>query len=244
MLEGLNAAASGMAAQQQRMDALAVDIANANTTGYKRQRVAFRDLLYQPEPWGAAADVRTGSGAAASVIGRGFGQGAVKTTDRPLDVAIEGRGFLEVRRADGTLALTRDGTLQTDARGRLTTASGDLLQPPIVVPRGTTEAQVAIDPKGVVTADGRRIGQLRLVDVTSVDGLQPIGDNLYVPTAASGAVRAATGATLRAGALEGSNVDMADVMVDMMQSQRAYSLASRAITMQDEMLGVANGVKR
>lgn len=244
MLEGLKAAAAGMAAQQRRMDALGDDIANVSTTAYKRQRVAFSDLVYGTEAWGADRGVTTGSGAAATVIGRGFSQGALRTTDRPLDLAIEGRGFLEVRRADGSIGLTRDGALQVDSAGRLVTSGGERLQPPITVPAGISSDKLSIAADGAVTADGRPLGRLRLVDVGSLEGLQPIGDNLFSPGAASGPLRAAAGARLVSGALEGSNVEIADAMVDMIDSQRSYQMASKAIRMQDEMLGIANGVKR
>lgn len=244
MLEGLKAAAAGMAAQQRRMDALGDDIANVSTTAYKRQRVAFHDLVYGAESWGADRGVSTGSGAAAVVVGRGFSQGALRTTERPLDVAIEGRGFLEVRRADGTVGLTRDGALQVDSAGRLVTAAGERLQPAITVPAGVSSDKLSIAADGTVTADGRPLGRLRLVDVGSLEGLQPVGDNLFAPGAASGPLRAAPDARLVSGALEGSNVEISDAMVDMIDSQRSYQLASKAIRMQDEMLGIANGVKR
>lgn len=244
MLEGLKAAAAGMAAQQRRMDALGDDIANVSTTAYKRQRVAFRDLVYGSEAWGADRGVTTGSGATAAIVGRSFAPGALRTTERPLDVAISGRGFLEVRRADGSVALTRDGALQVDAGGRLVTSAGERLQPAITVPRGVSSDKVSIAADGTVTADGRPLGRLRIVDVGSLDGLQPLGDNLFSAGAASGPLRAAAGARLVSGALEGSNVEMADAMVDMIDSQRSYQLASKAIRMQDEMLGIANGVKR
>jgi flagellar basal-body rod protein FlgG len=244
MLEGLNAAAAGMAAQQRRMEALADDVANSSTTGYKRERLAFRDLVYTAQPWAANRRVATGAGTAVDVVGRGFVQGSMQTTDRKLDLAIQGPGFLEVRRANGTAALTRDGSLQIDARGRLVTSAGDRVQPAITVPPGTPDDQLEIAADGTISANGRQLGRLRLVDVRSVDGLAPAGDNLFVPTAASGPIRAAAGAQLASGTLEASNVELADVMVDMMDAQRSYQLASRAVQMQDQMLGVANGVKR
>ena len=137
MLEGLYSAAAGMSAQQQRIDTLANDVANVSTTGYKHTRVAFRDLLYTQDRSGV---VSSGAGAAATPIGRGFAQGAMRETGNKLDVAIEGDGFLQVRRADGTTALTRDGSLRLDPDGRVTTQRGELLQPAITVPTGTTEA--------------------------------------------------------------------------------------------------------
>src|ERR671923_1024376 len=124
MLEGLNTAAAGMAAQQQRIDAVANDLANANTTGYKHQRVGFRDLVYDQTGRSSAEGVRTGSGAAAVDAGRSFGQGVLQRTDRPLDVALQGEGFLRVKLPDGREALTRDGNLQVDGLGRLATNTG------------------------------------------------------------------------------------------------------------------------
>ena len=136
MLEGLNSAASGMAAQQQRLDSVANDLANANTTGYKHGRVGFRDLMYEQAGRPAAAGVQTGHGAAAVDAGKSFGQGALQRTDRSLDIAIQGEGFLRVKLADGREALTRDGNLLVDGRGRLATNTGALIQPGITRPQG------------------------------------------------------------------------------------------------------------
>jgi flagellar basal-body rod protein FlgG len=240
MLEGLYAAATGMTAQQERLDALANDVSNVSTTGYKRVRVAFRDLLYSRD---AAGPARHGAGAAASTDGRGFAQGALRPTDRPLDIAIEGEGFLRVRRADGTIALTRDGSLRVDPRGRLGTLGGDLLEPPITLPPGTSEADVAIAADGTVSAGGRRLGQLQLVTVRALNGLRPQGDSSFAVSAASGPVQAAPGARVTQGALEASNVDMGDAMVEMMDAQRSFQLASRAVQTQDQMLQIANGLR-
>src|ERR687890_1826994 len=142
MLEGLNSAAAGMAAQQQRLDSVANDLANANTTGYKHGRVGFRDLIYEQAGRPAADGVRTGHGAAAVDAGRSFGQGALQRTDWPLDVAIQGEGFLRVKLPDGTQALTRDGNLQIDGRGRLVTNTGGVIQPQITLPGGTDAEEV------------------------------------------------------------------------------------------------------
>jgi flagellar basal-body rod protein FlgG len=245
MIEGLHSAAAGMAAQQQRLDAVANDLANANTTGYKHQRVGFRDLVYDQTGRSSAQGVRTGSGAAAVDSGRSFGQGVLQRTDRPLDVAIQGEGFLRIRLPDGRDALTRDGGLHIDGAGNLTTSTGSLVQPAIKVPTGTAEDQVAIGPDGSVTASGRRIGRLDVVTVRSQAGLLSAGDNAFIATAASGpAIAAPRATTLTQGALESSNTDMAEAMVAMIESQRAYQLTSKAITTADEMMGIANGVKR
>ncbi len=245
MLEGLNSAAAGMAAQQQRLDSVANDLANANTTGYKHGRVGFRDLIYEQAGRPAADGVRTGHGAAAVDAGKSFGQGGLQRTDRSLDVAIQGEGFLRVKLPDGRQALTRDGNLLLDGLGRLATNTGALVQPPITIPKGTPESEIAIAGDGTVTAGGRRVGKLALVSVRSTQGLTPIGDNAFQPTAASGAAAAAPRATkLTQGALEASNVDMATAMVAMIESQRAFELASKAIHTADQMWEIANGVKR
>ncbi|HZV72922.1 MAG TPA: flagellar hook-basal body protein [Conexibacter sp.] len=246
MLEGLYSAAAGMAAQQERIDGVSNDLANASTTGYKHVRVGFRDLLYSAQGRGAGPTVMAGAGAAASFIGRSQGQGALQTTDQPLDLAIQGPGWFQVKRADGSAALTRDGSLRLDSGGRLTTSDGLLLQPPITVPRGATPSQLSIAADGTVRAGGgRAIGRIGLVTVPAPDGLQSLGGNLFAATAASGQPTAVgRGTSLRQGALEGSNVDVGDSMVDMLDAQRSFQLASKAIQMQDQMLEIANQVKR
>jgi flagellar basal-body rod protein FlgG len=245
MLEGLNTAAAGMAAQQQRLDAVANDLANANTTGYKHQRVGFRDLVYDQTGRSSADGVRTGSGAAAVDAGRAFGQGVLQRTDRPLDVAIQGEGFLRVRLADGREALTRDGGLHVDGARNLTTSTGALVEPAIKVPEGVAEDQISIGADGTVTAAGNRIGRLDVVTVRSTAGLLSVGDNAFLTTAASGPAIAAPRATiLTQGALEASNTDMAEAMVSLIESQRAYQLTAKAISTADEMMGIANQVKR
>jgi flagellar basal-body rod protein FlgG len=244
MLEGLYSAAAGMAAQQERMNAVANDLANASTTGYKKERVGFRDLLYTQGGLGAGANVYEGAGAAATQLGRTLDQGSLQNTGRQLDVAIEGPGFLRVRQANGTMALTRDGSLQTNAAGELVTSSGARVEPPITLPPGTTPDQVQISGNGVVSVGGNQVGTLQLVDVRSPEALTPVGDSLFTTNRASGPIRGATGASLQQGYLEGSNVDMGDAMVDMMDSERSFQLASKAIQMQDDMAGIANAVKQ
>ncbi len=240
MLEGLYSAAAGMQAQQQRIDSVANDLANVNTNGYKHTRVAFRDLLYVND---ASGNVRSGAGAATTTIGRGFTQGSMRETGNPLDVAIEGEGFLRVRRADGTDALTRDGSLRIDPRGRLTTQRGELVQPAITIPAGTNESAVSIGADGTVSASTRPVGRIQLVNVRSPESLDVIGENLYRATAASGAAANATGARLTQGSIEASNVDVGDSMTEMIDAQRSFQLASRAVQMQDQMLQIANQVK-
>ncbi|HVY96570.1 MAG TPA: flagellar hook-basal body protein [Solirubrobacterales bacterium] len=244
MLAGLYSAAAGMEAQQARMDAVSSDLANVSTTGYKSLRVGFRDLLYQPTGRGGAAGTQTGSGAAATMLGRDYAQGALMQTERPLDVALTGPGFIQVKAADGGVALTRDGNLGLTPDGRLRTSGGQLLEPPLRVPPGTDPSEVQIAADGEVRLGRRRLGRIEVVNVPNPDGLRPDGESLFRPTAASGPVGAARGARLEQGALESSNVDMADATVAMMNAQRGFELASRAIQMQDEVLAVANGVKR
>jgi flagellar basal-body rod protein FlgG len=242
MLEGLYTAAAGMAAQQQRMDALSNDVANTNTAGYKRVRVGFRDLVYQAD---GPNGVRTGSGAAAVQLGRGQEQGAFNKTDQPFDLAIEGDGYLQVRDATtGQTSLTRNGSLLLDANGQLVTSEGDNLVPPIRIPRGVDPSSITIGPDGTLSSGTRRLGQIQLVTVPAPTGLAAAGNGYFTVTAASGGVRRATGANVLQGALESSNVDLADAMVDMMDAQRSYSMASKAIHMQDQMMEIANGVKQ
>jgi flagellar basal-body rod protein FlgG len=245
MLEGLYSAAAGMAAQQQRIDGVSNDLANASTTGYKHVRVGFRDLLYSAQGGAAGPTVLAGAGAAAGFVGRSQEQGALQSTGQPLDVAIQGPGFLQVTRPDGSTALTRDGSLRLDAQGRLATADGNLVQPRIAVPSATTPDELSIAADGTVRAGARALGRIELVTVPAPDGLQPLGGNLFAATAQSGATTpTGGGSTLRQGVLEGSNVDVGDAMVDMIDAQRSFQLASKAIQMQDQMLEIANQVKR
>ncbi|MEA2391625.1 MAG: flagellar basal-body rod protein FlgG [Solirubrobacteraceae bacterium] len=231
-----------MAAQQQRMDALSNDVANVNTSGYKRVRVGFRDLVYQRT---GPNGVSTGSGAAAVQLGRGFEQGSLEQTGQPLDVAITGDAYFQVRDArTGQIALTRNGSFQADATGQLVTAEGDRLVPPIQLPRGVDPSTITIAQDGTVSSAGRALGQLQLVTVPAPTGLQANGNGYFTATTASGGIRRATGATVQQGVIEASNVNLADAMVDMMDAQRSYSMASKAIHMQDQMMEIANGVKQ
>lgn len=247
MLEGLYSSAAGMAAQQRHMDAVANDLANVNTTGYKKVRVAFRDLIYSAGPnRGAAPRTLLGSGSAASTIGRDFQQGSLNPTGRTLDAAIEGDGFFRVRQANGVVGLTRDGNFHIDPRGRLVNAQGAQVLPPMRFPAGTNEDDISIATDGTVSVGTARVGRLSVVTVRSNDGLTPLGSNLYGASAASGPARAANPALspVRQGMLEQSNADVADAMVDMIDAQRSYALAARAISTQDQMASVANQVKQ
>ena len=234
-----------MAAQQHKLDAVSNDLANANTTGYKRVRVGFSDLLYEQAGRPAADGVTVGRGARAVQAGRAFEQGSVSPTGNPLDVAIQGQGFIRTRLSDGRDALTRDGGLHVDGNRRLVNGAGAILQPQITVPAGVNESEITIAPNGTVNAAGRNIGRIEIVNVRSPQGLLSVGENAFVTTAASGNAAAAPAETvLMQGALEGSNADMASAMVEMIEAQRTYQLTSKAIQTADQMMEVANGVKR
>jgi flagellar basal-body rod protein FlgG len=177
------------------------------------------------------------------VVGRNQEEGPIQQTGRPLDVAIQGSGFLEVRRPDGTIGLTRNGVLEMNSQGQLTNQQGMLLQPPITIPHGVDPSQVSIAANGNVTANGRQLGRIQLVTVPSPDNLTPVGDSMFTANAASGAIVPATNATLQQGALEGSNVDMAKAMSTLVTAQRTYAMDSSAIQDQNQMLQIANEIK-
>ncbi len=245
MLEGMRAAASGMLAQQKRMDALSNDIANVNTSGYKHERTSFRELVASQVGAGGADGITAGAGAAAQSAGRGWGQGALHATEQPLDVGIQGDGFLQVRLPDGRAGLTRNGSLQIDAQGRMATVDGALLQPPVRLPAGLSPQDVRISRDGTLVAQGRPVGRITLVSVASPHALDSAGDGVFTANAASGTPRAAGNATtLVQGSLEASNVDLGDAMVELMAAQRSFQMASQAVRTQDQMLSIANQVKQ
>jgi flagellar basal-body rod protein FlgG len=235
-----------MQAQQKKLEAVSNDLANSSTTGYKRVRVGFSDLLYttagRPAMDGKS---QTGSGSRAIMGGRTFEQGALTQTGVSTDVAIQGDGFIKVKLSDGRDALTRDGNLRIDGNRRLTTASGGLVSPTITIPDGISQNQLAIGKDGTVLAAGRNVGKIALVNVRSPQNLLSAGENAFVTTPRSGnAVAAPTSTVLTQGALEASNADMATAMTDMLEAQRTYQLTSKAIQTADSMMEIANGVKR
>ena len=254
MDNALSAAASGMLAQQLRIDTIANNLANANTPGFKGSAAAFKDLLYRAAPAGSSASggVQIGSGAAASTVSRDLEQGALRETGVATDLAIEGDGFFRVRRGDGSFAYTRAGNFQVDAAGRLTTASGDLVVPPIVVPAGSSDLVVA--PDGSVSArreDGTRVdvGRLVVARFANPAALVAAGDGLLLATEASGpAVDAAPGAggagAIRQGYLEASNVSLTSEMTALIEAQRAFGVLSKVVSAADEMHGMANSLRR
>ena len=241
MLEGLYSAASGMEAQQNQFDAISNDMANLDTRGYQSTVVGFHDLLYSNGAYGST--VPTGAGSASAIVGRDQSQGAINETKRQLDVAVQGPGYIEVRRPDGSIGLTRNGRLELNAKRQLTTQEGMLVQPPITIPAGVSTDEVTIASNGTVQAAGKTVGKISLVDVPAPDGLVADGDSIFSATAASGAIRTAKNATLQQGALEGSNVDMGAEMAKMMTAQKEYEMSSQAVQYQAQMLQIANQIK-
>jgi flagellar basal-body rod protein FlgG len=253
MFRSLHVAATGMTAQETKLDTIANNLANANTTGFKRQDADFEDLLYQNlrAPTANAAGGATpsgaqvGSGARVVSTSRAFAQGPIQQTGNPLDVAIEGNGFLAVNRREGEIAYTRAGALKVDAQGKLVTSDGLAIEPPITIP--SDAIAVAISAEGLVTATqpGQRqptsLGQLQIVTFPNPNGLSGQGHNLYEATASSGepsagAAGAAGRGTFMQGALEGSNVEVVTEMIALVRTQRAYEINSKVVAAADEMM--------
>jgi flagellar basal-body rod protein FlgG len=239
VLNGLYSAASGMLAQQTRMDMLANDLANVDTTGYKQSRIGFEDLLYNREQ-----GMPVGAGSTVVDAGVDQAEGALQQTGDPLNLAINGPGFFQVKRSDGSIALTRDGTFSADASGNIVTSNGEHLYPPIHIPNGTDPSSVSVAPDGTVKAGRTTLGKITVVDVTNPNGLQALGNNLYAPTANSGALHAVAGSPIEQGYLEASNVDLGTTMVALVDAQRSYEMDSRAIQNQDQMMQVANDIRQ
>src|SRR4051812_49004831 len=203
MLEGLRTAAAGMQAQQNKLDAVANDLANANTNGYKRLRVGFSDLIYEQggRPT-ISKDAQLGTGAKAMWSGRTFEQGALKNTGVMTDVGLEGEGFMKVKLSDGRDGLTRDGDLHVDDKGSLVTSFGGKI-PGITIPATLKDSELSIQTDGTVMAKGQNIGKIELVNVRSPHNLESVGDNAFVTTTASGNTVAAPASTLlKQGTLE------------------------------------------
>jgi flagellar basal-body rod protein FlgG len=242
MLEGLYSAAAGMAAQQQQLDAISNDLANLSTSGYKAERVAFSDLLYNPvEEAGTATTA--GAGSSSQVIGRNETQGPVKQTGRPLDLAIEGDGYFQVTLPSGKSALTRNGALAVDGSGSIVTGEGDRLVPPIKLPAGVSASDLQIATDGTVSTGTTKLGQIQLVTVDSPDHLLADGSGQLTPTTESGAPHAASTARVHQGELEESNVDMAKEMALMITTQRNFQMTSTAIQNESQMMSIANQLR-
>jgi flagellar basal-body rod protein FlgG len=244
---------TGVQAQDAKLQAIANNLANVNTVGFKRDRVVFEDLFYQVEaqPGAQSADntvsngVQLGNGTRLVGTQKVFTNGNLQTTSQPLDVAISGAGFLQVRRPNGEPAFTRAGQLQVDANGTLTNAQGLALVPQITVPQNATA--ITIGENGMVSATvagataPTELGQLTLTSFVNPAGLLALGENLFSETAASGNAnegRPGDGAMgkLKQGALEGSNVQVVEEMVDMIAAQRTYEMNTKVLSAADNML--------
>ena len=254
MLRALHSAATGMQAQQQNIDVLAHNLANVNTTGFKKSRAEFQDLLYQTvrAPGGqtgqgasAPAGLQVGLGARMAATQAMHAQGSLHQSGNSLDIAIEGNGFFQVIRPNGDLAFTRAGNLKIDADGRLVTVDGFAIEPNINIPLDATAINISTTGLVSVTQPGQssatEVGQLQLANFANPAGLLQTGRNLYATTGASGlAIIANPGeegnGTLSQGFLEGSNVEVVNEMIDLIASQRAYEVNQRVITAADEML--------
>jgi flagellar basal-body rod protein FlgG len=254
-MQALHTAATGMAAQELNVQVISNNIANLRTTGYKRQRAQFQDLLYevQRRPGAATSDQGTtvpagiiiGSGVKTASTPRVMSQGSVTQTDKDYDVAIRGEGFFRIHLPDGRTAYTRDGSFELDAQGQLVTADGYLVDPGITVPQNATKVTISNLGQVQATVPGQTqaqdLGQFQLARFINKVGLESIGDNLFVETAASGA--AIDGApnsegfgNLQQGYLEDANVNSVTEISALIAAQRAYEMNARIITAADQML--------
>jgi flagellar basal-body rod protein FlgG len=263
MIRAMGTAASGMKAQQMNIDTIANNLANVNTTGYKKSHAEFQDLLYEKVMPGGQIDaegravptrVEVGHGVKLVATNKNFSQGTVVQTGNALDLMIEGDGFFQVRLPDGTIKYTRDGSFKLDADRSVVTSAGYRLEPEVTVPEDAVELSVSRD--GIISvmisgddANVQEIGQLELARFPNAAGLAARGGNLFVESPASGAPLLGTpgldgmGETT-SGFLEMSNVETVDELVSMISAQRAYELNSKTIAMADEMLQTVNNLKR
>lgn len=258
MTRALYTAATGMQVQQQNVDNIANNLANASTVGFKRTRLEFQDLLYQNlRTPGAAATSATeipvglqiGLGARAISSERIFLQGDFRQTENPLDLVIEGSGFFQVRQTNGELAYTRAGSFHLNAQGQIVTASGETLEPGITIPREATSITVGTDGTVSITTPGQantqQVGQIQLSTFSNPAGLEALGRNLFRETAASGQASTATADSnglgrINQGFIENSNVNVVEELVNMIAAQRAYETNSKVISAADQMLGTIN----
>ncbi|MDH5492050.1 MAG: flagellar basal-body rod protein FlgG [Myxococcales bacterium] len=254
MLKALNTAATGMVAQQTRIDVTANNMANVNTTGFRRVRAEFQDLVYQNlrSPGGQNADgttqptgVQVGQGTRIVGTMHDHAQGSLNQTGNPLDIAIEGAGFLQVRRPSGEMGYTRAGNLKTNPEGQLVTVNGFAIEPSIVIPPDAMS--VTISPDGMVSVvsagqvESQEVGQLQLASFSNPAGLEAMGRSLFQQTSASGEPLVANAGeeglgTFAQGFVEGSNVEVVNEMIDLITSQRAYEVNQKVIEAADEML--------
>ena len=258
MNQGLWVAKTGLDAQQTRMAVVSNNLANVNTTGFKQGRAVFEDLLYQNvrQPGGQSSQdtllpsgMNLGTGVRVVATEKLFTQGSVLQTDNAMDVAINGRGFFQVLKPDGDIAYTRDGTFQLNDQGEMVTSSGYVVQPGITIPDQAQSITIGLD--GVVSvklagqASATQVGTLEIADFINPVGLQPVGENLFIETAASGSAQPGTPGlnglgSLNQGALESSNVNVVSELVSMIETQRAYEMNSKAISTNDQMMQYLN----
>lgn len=254
MIRSLWIAKTGLDAQQMQMDVVSNNLANVSTNGFKRSRAVFEDLLYQTlrQP-GAQSSQQTqvpsglqiGTGVRPVATERIHMQGNLQRTENPLDLAINGKGFLQILMPDGSTAYTRDGALQVDSQGQVVTSSGYPVQPSLTIPADALSVTIGRDGTVSVLQAGNnaptQVGSIQLAGFINPAGLQSEGENLYKETAASGTPSANTPGTNGLGVLnqfylETSNVNVVEEMVNMIQTQRAYEINSKAITVSDQML--------
>ncbi len=254
MNTALWAAKTGLDAQQTQMAVVANNLANVNTTGFKKGRAVFEDLMYQNlRQVGASTSQNTeapsglslGTGVRVIATEKVYTQGSFNQTGNGLDVAIAGRGFFQVSLPDGSIAYTRDGSFQLNSQGQLVTSSGYAVQPSITIPQGAQSITIGTDGTVSATLAGAttstQVGTLQLADFVNPAGLQPRGENLLTASASSGSAQTATPGlsglgTLQQGAVESSNVNVVEEMVNMIETQRAYEMNTKAITTTDQML--------
>jgi flagellar basal-body rod protein FlgG len=254
MMKALNTAATGMAAQQTKVDVIANNLANVNTTGFRRSRAEFQDLIYQTlrAPGGQTGDgarlptgLQLGQGTRTVSTSQIHMQGSLSQTGGSLDLAIEGSGFFQVTQPNGQIAYTRAGNFKTDAEGRLITVDGYPTEPAVTIPPDSTG--ITISPNGIVSVTrpgqsaAQEVGQLQLAGFANPAGLLAIGRSMFVPTDASGQPLSAKPGeeglgTVSQGFLEGSNVEVVNEMIDLISSQRAYEVNQKVIQASDEML--------
>lgn len=262
MIRALKTAATGMQAQQLNIDNIANNLANINTTGFKRSKVEFQDLFYQTQKSPgriakqgieAPSSLEVGYGTAPVATQRIFSQGEVLPTGNPLDIAINGDGFLRVVMPDGSYAYTRDGAIKLASDGRLVTTDGDPIDPEISIPEGVTQIIIATDGTISVNVAGeiepQELGTMEIVRFLNSSGLKAIGRNLLVESPASGEPIAGVPGTegngeIYQGYLETSNVEIVEEMVNMIVAQRAYEINSKAIKTADDMLAIVNNLSR
>ncbi|MND83225.1 Flagellar basal-body rod protein FlgG [compost metagenome] len=254
MLPALWVAKTGLSAQDTNLTTISNNLANVSTTGFKRDRAEFQDLLYQIKRQPGAQSTQDSElpsglqlGTGVRIVGtqKNFNAGSLQTTEQPLDMAIDGRGFFQILQPDGTTSYTRDGTFHLDSNGQIVNASGFALEPAIVIPNDAQTFTVGRDGTVSITVAGNPaaqvIGNLQTADFINPAGLQAVGNNLFLETAASGAPQVGTpglngfGSTLQ-NTLETSNVSTVEEMVNMITTQRAYEMNSKVISTADQML--------